>query len=247
MLSIYLCEDNHKQLETYTQIIKNQILFFESDARIEEATDNPCEIISAIKKNKENGGLYILDIEFTGKEQTGLDLGVEVRSLDINAKIIFITTHSEMSFLTFERKVEPFDYILKDNGFERIKAQIEDDLHIIWNRKIKAEQKTNLFFSYRVGSHLHHVPMDELLFLETSSTPHRVIVHAKNKHSEFIANLADIQNKYPYLFRCHKSFLINPDNVLTLDIKKRLIIFADHLACEVSFRKIQELKKRLSH
>ncbi|MFT8928820.1 MAG: LytTR family DNA-binding domain-containing protein [Sporolactobacillus sp.] len=243
MLSIYLCEDNHKQLETYTQIIRNQILFFECDARIKEATDNPSKIISSIKKSKENSGLYILDIEFTGKKKNGLDLGVEVRSLDVNAKIIFITTHSEMSFLTFERKVEPFDYILKERGFEQIKKQLEEDLRIIWDRKNKGEQKPNALFSYRVGRHLRHIPMNELLFLETSSVPHRVTMHAINKRSEFIGNLADMQNEYPHLFRCHKSFLINPDNVLDVDREKRIVTFSGNLTCDISYRKIREIRK----
>ncbi|MFT8391675.1 MAG: response regulator transcription factor [Sporolactobacillus sp.] len=243
MLPIYLCEDNPKQLKAYAQIIRNQLDFFEYDAQIKEAADNPAQILSSLKRAKEAGGLYILDIEFAHQKKNGLDLAVAVRALDVTAKIIFITTHSEMSFLTFERKVEPFDYILKDRGLERIKRQLEDDLRIILERRHKGEQSSNERFSYKVGNHWRHIPMHDLLFLETSPVPHRVILHGVNTNAEFIGTLAHIQTEYPQLFRCHKSFLINPDTLAAIDSKKRLAVFPGDLTCDVSHRKLSDLRQ----
>lgn len=45
----------------------------------------------------------------------GLVLANKIREYDSRGFIIFITSHSEMSFLTFKYKVEALDFILKDH------------------------------------------------------------------------------------------------------------------------------------
>jgi Response regulator of the LytR/AlgR family len=245
VLHIYLCEDNQQQLKAYAQIINNQIMIFEYDARIVEKTGDPSEIVAAVKRNREQGGLYLFDIEFAGQSVSGLDLAVIIRTLDVTAKIIFVTTHSEMAFLTFKRKVEPFDYILKDQGLNSVKKQIEEDLHLVWQRTNEAGEKLGMFFSYHMGNIVRRIPMDELLFVETSTTPHRLIAHAVHAQSQFIGNLAEIESDYTKLFRCHKCFLINPDNVLNVDTGTRTVEFINHLKCDVALRRIRQLKQIL--
>ncbi|WP_026039073.1 LytTR family transcriptional regulator DNA-binding domain-containing protein [Sporolactobacillus vineae] len=246
MLHIYLCEDNQQQLNVYAQIVNNQIMIFEYDARVVEKTGDPAEIVTAVRKNREQGGLYLLDIEFAGQLVSGLDLAVMIRTLDVTAKIIFVTTHSEMAFLTFKRKVEPFDYILKDQGFHSVKKQLEEDLRLVWQRTNEAGKKLGTFFSYHMGNLVRRIPMDELLFVETSAAPHRLIAHAVHAQSQFNGNLAEIEREYPELFRCHKCFLINLDNVVNVDISTRTVEFINHLKCDVALRRIRQLKQILS-
>lgn len=246
MLHIYLCEDNQQQLKMYAQIVNNQIMIFEYDARIVEETGDPSKIIAALRESREQGGLYLLDIEFKGQSVTGLDLAETIRGLDVTAKIIFVTTHSEMAFLTFKRKVEPFDYILKDQGFKSVKKQLEEDLRLVWQRTNEAGRKLGTFFSYHMGSFARRIPMDELLFVETSAAPHRLTAHALHVQSEFVGNLAGVERAYPQLFRCHKCFLINPDNVVNVDTSAHAVEFINHLKCDVALRKIKRLKQILS-
>ncbi|BBO00031.1 LytR/AlgR family response regulator transcription factor [Sporolactobacillus terrae] len=246
MFHIYLCEDNLQQLNTYKQIVNNQILIFEYEAQIVQATDNPLDIITATRMNNERGGLYLIDIELNGQKERGLNLAAGIRSLDVLAKIIFITTHSEMSFLTFERKVEPFDYILKDRGIESVKKQLEEDLRLVWKRRNTIGEKMKTLFTYQIGNRIRRIPMNDLLFIETSSVPHRLILHALHRVIEFNGNLTEIGKNYPKLFRCHKCFLINPENIVSLNTKERTVEFANHNKCDVSSRKIRELKKMLS-
>ena len=39
----------------------------------------------------------------------------KIRDIDSLGYIIFITTHSELTYLTFKYRVEAMDFILKDN------------------------------------------------------------------------------------------------------------------------------------
>lgn len=45
----------------------------------------------------------------------GFELAQEIRKFDPRGFIIFITTHAELSYMTFTYKVEALDYIIKDD------------------------------------------------------------------------------------------------------------------------------------
>ncbi len=77
------------------------------------STDNPEELIEQLKKS-ENTGLYFLDIDLKSSKN-GLMLAKEIREYDPRGFIVFITSHSEMSFITFQYKVEALDFILKND------------------------------------------------------------------------------------------------------------------------------------
>ncbi|MFR6242645.1 MAG: hypothetical protein ACLUJ1_14485 [Mediterraneibacter faecis] len=58
---------------------------------------------------------------------TGLILAQELRKIQPRCFIIFITSHSEMSILTFQYKVEALDFIIKDSS-ENIRKRIHECL-----------------------------------------------------------------------------------------------------------------------
>ena len=116
MIDIYVCEDVSEQRELFVQYIQKAILIQEYDMNMKISTWNPEEIIREVEKS-ENTGLYFLDIDL-GTEKNGLHLAQEIREYDPRGFIVFVTSHSEMSFLTFQYKVEALDFILKDEPKE---------------------------------------------------------------------------------------------------------------------------------
>ena len=72
---------------------------------------------------------------------TGLILAQELRKIQPRCFIIFITSHSEMSILTFQYKVEALDFIIKDSS-ENIRKRIHECLMDI-NKKILTVNKNN--------------------------------------------------------------------------------------------------------
>ena len=80
---------------------------------------NTVIFFSLLEKIKETGevGIYFLDIDLK-TDMTGLTLAQEIRKYDPRGFIIFITTHSEMSYMTFIYKLEALDFILKDDPEE---------------------------------------------------------------------------------------------------------------------------------
>lgn len=68
-----------------------------------------------LEVNSYDGGIYFLDIEL-GREigkNNGFDLAGLIKKQDKKAQIIFITTHADLSLISFERRLGPIDYIVK--------------------------------------------------------------------------------------------------------------------------------------
>ena len=113
MIDVYICEDHPEQRKVISQYIRSAILIEEYDMKIGMETEDPEKILEAVR-NSENMGLYFLDIELN-TNMNGLVLADRIREYDPRGFIVFITSHSEMSFLTFQYKVEALDFILKDH------------------------------------------------------------------------------------------------------------------------------------
>src|SRR3712207_8372327 len=58
--------------------------------------------------------------------------------------------------------------------------------------------------------------------IETSPRPHRVVLHTKADCVEFTASISDILKQEPRLLQCHRSFLINPVNVVKIDRQAKM-------------------------
>ena len=125
MIDIFICEDNPKQLNLFKKYISNFILMEGFDMQIVQATSDPHQLLKEIL-TAENTGLFFLDIDLKS-DMNGLTLAQRIRQIQPRCFIVFITSHSEMSFLTFQYKAEALDFIVKDTT-EHIKSKIHECL-----------------------------------------------------------------------------------------------------------------------
>ncbi|EOH8714631.1 response regulator, partial [Enterococcus faecalis] len=110
MLSVIICEDNPKQRKRIETIIKNYIMIEDLDMELTLSTDDPQQVLEHVKDDPKQVRLYFFDVDLQ-HELSGIALAYEIRKIDNIGKIIFVTTHSEMSYLTFTYKIEAMDYI----------------------------------------------------------------------------------------------------------------------------------------
>lgn len=95
-MKIFICEDDPKQRENMVTIIKNYIMIEEKPMEIALATDNPYEVLEQAK-NMNDIGCYFLDIQLS-TDINGIKLGSEIRKHDPVGNIIFVTSHSELTY-----------------------------------------------------------------------------------------------------------------------------------------------------
>ena len=241
MIDIFICEDNKKQLNLFQKYISNYILMEGFDMRIVQATSDPHDLLKEIL-TAENTGLFFLDIDLKS-DMNGLALAQRIRQIQPRCFIVFITSHSEMSFLTFQYKAEALDFIVKDNT-EHVKAKIRDCLFDVSNKYTSLNNDITRTFTIAQNDKRIVIDYNDIIFFETSSNIHKIILHTKKRVIEFTGQLKDIEQQLDYRFyRCHTSYIINKDNIADIDFKELLIHMNNGETCPISVRRKKGLKK----
>ncbi len=244
MIDVYICEDNQKQLDLFTKYIADTIMIEALDMQIVRSTFNPHIILKDLLSAK-NTGVFFLDIDLKS-DINGLALAQRIRQIQPRCFIIFITSHSELSFLTFQYKVEALDFIIKDST-EHIKSKIHECLLNIQEKHISLNNNVTGSFIINQPEKCIAVDYNDILFFETSSNIHKIILHAQKKVIEFNGQLKDIEKQLNHCFyRCHRSYIINKDNIVEVDFSNLIVYMKNGETCPVSVRLKKGLKKILS-
>ncbi|AOG32369.1 transcriptional regulator [Lactiplantibacillus plantarum] len=244
MFPIYLYEDNAEQRDNYCKTVNNAIMINEFAMELRVATDDQKIILADL--NQQQDGLFFLDMEIGEDKQAGLELASRIRAAIPLAKIVFITTHDELSFVTLERRIAPLDYILKDQSADLITQRIIKDINVVQNELKKTNSQRKDVFNYKLGTRYFSLALDDVILLSTSKLrPGSVQLHAINKVAEFPGNLNALEEKYPQFFRCDKSSLVNLDHLRSFDYKEKELLLDGEIKCKASFRKSRELNKLL--
>ena len=239
MLDIFVCEDNAAQRRTIVNIIQNTVLIEELDMQLTLDTGDPYMLLEKVKTSQ-NTGIYFLDIDLNSS-MNGMKLAQQIRLHDPRGFIIFITAHSELSYMTFQYRVEAMDFVLKDNPAE-VKVKLRECLLNAMERHTLQTKKTHKVYTLEVGGRKINVDYEDILFFETSSNIHKVILHAKDRQIEFPSALKELASVLDGNFvRCHRAFLVNKNNIKEVDTKNRIIHFANGETCLMSTRMMKEL------
>lgn len=239
MLNIFVCEDNPAQRQTIVQIIQNIVLIEELDMRLVLAAGDPYVLLDKVKTSQ-NTGIYFLDIDL-GSSMNGLKLAQQIRLFDPRGFIIFITAHSELSYMTFQYRVEAMDFVLKDTPAEA-KVKIRECLLNAMERYTLQTNKTNKVYTIETGGRKISVDYDDIFFFETSGNIHKIILHAKDRQIEFSGTMKELADTLDGNFvRCHRSFLVNKNNIKEIDTKNRIIYCTNGETCLMSTRMMRGL------
>ena len=242
MLDIYVLEDNiiqqfRMEREIATIMAKNNWDY----QRIEMF----CSANEIIAKATEKGEhqIFFLDLEIRDDEKQGIDVAKAIREKNSTAIIVFVTTHSEFMLLTYQSLVGAIDFI--DKGLNE--EAFNERLFVCLKEAVKRQEG-----NFGEHSYLFHTPQakvrvayDDILFFETSPAPHRVILHTKNERTEFYATIAEVAKSDERLFRCHRSFVVNVDNIARFDMRYKLIYFEMGETCPVARAKVKLLQEKI--
>nr|WP_169751877.1 LytTR family DNA-binding domain-containing protein [Companilactobacillus heilongjiangensis] len=228
----------------YQLIIKNYIKEHPTvDMKIILSTSNPRNVDINIENQVDEVKLFLLDIEFSNSKIKGIELATDIRNMDSRAKIIFITTHEELTPLIFERKVQPLDCIDKEIGMEKIKERLYDDLdEALKSINPNLYEKKNTF-EFNIGPKKYSFTLDQVDYFESVENNHNIFLHSTFEVIEFPGTLKSIEQKFPEFYRAHKSLVVNIDNIKEIDIRNHKLNFKDKSTCDISRRKLVALKK----
>ncbi|MGT2929780.1 LytTR family transcriptional regulator DNA-binding domain-containing protein [Streptococcus dentasini] len=241
MLYIYVLEDDFQQQAHMEKVVDDYVQKhgFEHEFML---SGKPEQLLESIK-GKGSHQVFFLDIEIKKEKMKGLEVARAIRERDSNAIIAFITTHSELMPLTFKYQVLALDFIdknLKEALFvEKVGAVLD-----YAQKSLTSTVADDAFFFENRYSRVQ-LPFNDIHYIEVSSISHKLILHGKHDYMEFYGTLDEIERDKRFL-RVHRSFAINPANVVRLDKQQRMAYFPNKGSCLVSRTKMKELERQLS-
>ncbi|MGL4655870.1 MAG: LytR/AlgR family response regulator transcription factor [Sarcina sp.] len=239
MLNIFICEDDKVQLSRVKKIVEDFILIEDLDFNLAVTTDDPYKVLEEVEKS-ENSGIYFLDIDLKS-DINGIELAKKIREKDPRGYIIFITTHGEMSYLTFTYKVEAMDFIVKDicdDLPDRVRSCIRDAYN-----KHSFIGKDKKMLSIEVDNKIISIEQDKIIFFETSEKVHKLKLYTSSRVIEFYGQMRDMEEKVDDNFiRIHRSYLINKNYIEVVDKANLLVVLEGDYEALISSRKIKLLK-----
>jgi len=242
MLRVYLCEDNEQQLARFKKAAEKTIVIEDYDMEIELSTTNPYELLEH-KKNEQGVGLYFLDLDL-GVEMDGFQLASEIRKIDPRSFIVFITTNSEASVITFQYKLEALDYIIKDN-YDEIESRIHACITKAYQRYTSAIDEMKKVRMIKVGDRIKNVELSSIIAVETSVKEHKLIMHTDKKRFEYYGKLnEELEELGERFIRGHRSNILNVEKIDEIDTRKRIVYMTNGQEFVVSASGLRDLREK---
>ncbi len=234
MLRVHICEDNLEQLRKMEKVIEDIIRLENFDMEKGIIVDNPEDMLNKMKDEKHTG-IFFLDVDLN-HEINGIVLARKIREYQPRCFIIFVTTHSEMSFMTFSYKVEAMDYVIKDN-FREIKNKVHQCLLYVQQLYTNADKKEAVYYTLKVGGKVQEINYDDILYFEAVSGTHKIVLYTDSKAIEHWGKIKELESTLgDQFYRCHRAYLVNRLNIDHINREKREIVMKNGTICPMSVR-----------
>lgn len=240
MIGIYLCDDVDTVRHQIQTALEWKIFVENYDMKVVCSAASARELLAAAEN--ERRGIYFLDVELKDGEWDGFRLGRELRRRDPHCTLVYITGYGDLAWRTFQYHLEAFDYIVKRP--ERIGPSVSQCLGEIHARLLAERQDPAEMFTLRTGETVRHVPLRDILFFETASIPHHVLLHTSNSWMDFLGSLNELEVQLGDRFiRTHRAYLVAADKIEAVDLKHSKV-WAGGRECLLSRAGKAELRKK---
>ena len=244
MLNIIICEDDSFYREKIENIIKNEVVALKLNLRTDLSTNNPIDVINHIISKINKSFIYFLDVELKS-DINGIELAKIIRKYDSKGYIIFVTSHTELSNLTFKYKVQALDYISKFDT-DNFKNSISECLLEAYNDYKNNYLEEKGIIEIDLGNRIIKFSYDEILFFETTTVDHKLRLHTKTGHFEFYGKIKDLEVKLPaYFSKTYRSYLVNTNNIKSINKNTNTISMINDETCYASKQFLKGLKKNV--
>lgn len=199
MIQIILCDDNPYFLETLRFEIRKTLKQHKTDAAIRIFQNPECipeHILSSCD-------ICFLDIDFPGKEYTGIDIARRIRELRMDSILIFITNFIEYAPEGYE--VQAFRYLLKSEIHTKLEPYLMQAIS-----RLRTEQES---LQLNISGEPITLLLKEILYIESQG--HTALIHVSrqgvHKTYRLYSSLTSLeQGLSPRGFlRIQKSYLVN--------------------------------------
>lgn len=197
MLKILICDDDPVCLEKVHRRVRDiydtaMIMAYQRQEEIPPSYLSDC-------------GIALLDIDFRGQDQNGIQIAQRLRKVNRDAVIIFVTNYVEYAPEGYE--VQAFRYLLKSDLDRKLEPYLRD--------AIEKLQQTRETITVTVSGEPITIQLRDVLYIEAQA--HNALIYiqrqtdARSQHLRIYASLKslDAQLSPRGFLRIQKSFLAN--------------------------------------
>ncbi|MCL2366960.1 MAG: LytTR family DNA-binding domain-containing protein [Oscillospiraceae bacterium] len=244
ILSVFIVEDSSAQREYIEKIVCDHIAVTDQHFELALSVANPTLLLAYLEENQPQYNLYFLDVDLS-HELNGIDLAAKVRERDPSGKIVFVTAHTSLSYLTFHHHIESMDYIVK-NQPAKLAQRIRECMDIAYKRFFDTSYEKEQF-QVKTRTDIRNIPVEDIMFFEAQHMSHKLILHMNNEWIEFYGSLDDVVKFSPDLYLCHKAFVVNTKNIKSINKIERTVELVNGEIVPVGRRRVMELFEHLSN
>lgn len=212
MIQISLCDDE----SFVTNMLSDNIKSVRSDIEVFSFGCGEDLLASRFLLND----IVIMDIEMTGIN--GIQTANRLRENGYEGMIIFLTSHKEMVFDSFQ--VKPYQYIVKPIDVDKVKGILEHAINEVIDTRYT-------HFEAVCNNHTFRIPLANIYFFESSGR--KIDIYHRDGKITIVGKMNQIEAslKNKKFFRCHKGYLVNLEHVyefsnneITLSSKQKILI-----------------------
>ena len=220
MLNFIICDDDNHMLNRLSLLFEKAFIKNDFDAKIVLKTSNYKEVISYMSSNVVN--VVVLDIEFKNSNINGLNIAEEIRKINKDCYIIFITSHFEYIMQAYDYKT--FAYLFKNSLSVDVLSdtliRLFDDISSNSTKFLKIDHKGTF------------IDLNDIQFIEKNGM--KLIYHTSKDIFETYNSFSNIEHSLPSNFvRCHKSFIANISNIASISLSNNSITFKNGEICYI--------------
>lgn len=246
MLQIFIVENDDNFRDVLSKTIEQIKIKNDMKADIVFSGKDPREFLQKLKQSKEHStNLFFMDIDLED-EIDGISLSCEIRNIDYNGNIVFITGHEEFAKKTLQLNIKPLDYVVKEN-MEEIRKSVEKAMNIAYNEYLDGKylKEKPAFFSIKNGYNVIRIPLSDIYFIETLNR--KLYLYTDKGRYELNGTIAEMKEKLnkdaDYFFVCHRAYIVNINKIK--EVGKGIIYLVNNVDVPLSRLKAVELKRRL--
>ena len=218
MLSFVLCDDNCGAIDKLSKMLNSIIISHDLKAQITYTTNNPNDLLKYLKDNPTD--VLLLDIDLKSST-SGLQIAEQIRSVDKNIYIIFVTGHFEFGMVAYKYKT--FDFLQKPltkERFEETILRLYSDIFGSTARYIRLDNDKTV------------IKENSIRFIKKEGM--KVIFHTDTRDYETYSSFNKISGMLPNNFvRCHKSYIVNVSKITDIDLSENEISFTNNDKCYI--------------
>lgn len=209
MIKIAICDDEKYHLNLLENMLKNILNKNNLEANIFKFSSS-YEFLEFQKNSFIAFDLILLDILMDGLN--GLDLAKEIRNLDLEVKILFISTSKDYILDGYD--VHAYNYLLKPVSYFKLEYVILDFIDNFNNLK-------NNLFTVKNKQSIFRINLDNIIFFESKLRKIN-IVFSNYSEISFYDKLDNIEDALisKNFIRCHKSYLVNLNYIKKIENSK---------------------------